>query len=419
MALPAANQTLLQKLATQPKLAIKLRSESYVKFDGTEMVTLQNAFCDQALRIKYDILLIVYELIDWKPIQELIAPWPPDDQQKILNYLQMFYEAQLIEVEGEPQQGGPTQGTNPKGTGSSYNKVPINVENHHNMLKDSVRMAAYRRAIERTVQAGDVVLDVGSGSGVLSFFAAQAGARQVVGIERQAHVADLAEALARANQLTNVQFLQGLSTQIHPQQLPDGQPADVLVAEIIGDGILEENILEYTLDVRRRLLKPGARMVPQKLAIEAFAFHADVQNQYWRENQEYSQLYGIDFSLLGQVLCNKAMLRRERYHTQLYRKLSEPVRLYELDFRELQEPTFKAPIRLPMLTDATLSGICLYFRAWLDDTTVLTNSPWGPQTHWSHLLYHLAEPLAVTKDSVFEAELIYDGALRIGLLQGV
>ncbi|KAJ1981610.1 Nuclear SAM-dependent mono-and asymmetric methyltransferase, partial [Dimargaris xerosporica] len=56
---------------------------------------------------------------------------------------------------------------------------------HEEMLKDEVRTNSYRRSIEenRHLFQGKVVLDVGCGTGILSMFAARAGAKLVIGVD--------------------------------------------------------------------------------------------------------------------------------------------------------------------------------------------------------------------------------------------
>ena len=69
---------------------------------------------------------------------------------------------------------------------------------HEEMLMDKIRCDAYQDAIQRTVKPGDVVVDLGAGTGLLSFFAVQAGARHVYAIEASS-IADFAAKLIEAN----------------------------------------------------------------------------------------------------------------------------------------------------------------------------------------------------------------------------
>ena len=119
------------------------------------------------------------------------------------------------------------------------------------MLHDDRRTSDYLAAIAAAVRPGDVVLDIGTGSGVLAVAAARAGARRVYAVEAS-DIAGVAERVFAANGVrTASRSSRGWSREI---ELPE--PADLLVSEVIGSEPLEEEILETTLDARRRLLKP-------------------------------------------------------------------------------------------------------------------------------------------------------------------
>uniref|UniRef100_A0A674H4K4 Protein arginine N-methyltransferase 1 n=1 Tax=Taeniopygia guttata TaxID=59729 RepID=A0A674H4K4_TAEGU len=73
---------------------------------------------------------------------------------------------------------------------------------HEEMLKDEVRTLTYRNSMfhNRHLFKDKVVLDVGSGTGILCMFAAKAGARRVIGIECSS-ISDYAVKIVKANKL--------------------------------------------------------------------------------------------------------------------------------------------------------------------------------------------------------------------------
>jgi PIN domain nuclease of toxin-antitoxin system len=138
---------------------------------------------------------------------------------------------------------------------SSHSTV---LDYHLSMLHDTARMDAFRRAIDASVQPGDIVVDLGCGSGVLSFMACEAGAGKVYAIEG-GPVIDVARELAVDNGFDDrIEFLAGWSIEIGLLE-----PADVLISETIGNAGLDEGIVAWTFDARnvsasRAVLCPSA-----------------------------------------------------------------------------------------------------------------------------------------------------------------
>ncbi len=126
-------------------------------------------------------------------------------------------------------------------------------------LVDSVRTEAFRAAILATVKPGDVVLDAGSGSGILSFFAAQAGAKRVLAVEFDPFLAQCLTQSARANGLQDI--IEVICGDVCSAALP--QRVDVFIAEMIDTGLIDEMQAEVINRLRQRgVLCGSTRMIP-------------------------------------------------------------------------------------------------------------------------------------------------------------
>ncbi len=154
------------------------------------------------------------------------------------------------------------------------------IEVHRTMICDRVRTESFRRAINSVVRPGDIVLDVGAGSGILSMFAARAGAARVYAVERTS-IAVLAEQLAAANEVAEtVNVIHGDITDI---ELPE--QVDVIVSEWLGGFGIDEGMLAPVIAARDRWLKPGGVMIPRSVT----AWTGLVHDRYLGETVEFLQ----------------------------------------------------------------------------------------------------------------------------------
>jgi protein arginine N-methyltransferase 3 len=73
---------------------------------------------------------------------------------------------------------------------------------HWTMLSDKVRTSTYAAFIDSnpSLFRGAIVMDVGCGTGVLSLFAARAGAKRVIAVEASMKIADKAEAIFQTSE---------------------------------------------------------------------------------------------------------------------------------------------------------------------------------------------------------------------------
>ena len=141
------------------------------------------------------------------------------------------------------------------------------------MLMDEVRTNLYRQAIiSNPVDfQGKIVMDVGAGSGILSLFAAQAGAAKVYAVEAS-NMATSARMLVEANGYGKIiEVIQSKIEDITEDMIPRGV-VDVIVSEPLGTFLLNERMLETYVIARDRFLRPGGKMYPSSAHLCALPF---------------------------------------------------------------------------------------------------------------------------------------------------
>ena len=174
---------------------------------------------------------------------------------------------------------------------------------HRWMLRDEIRNEAYRLAIAHVVKPGDVVLDMGAGTGILSIFAAVAGAKKVYAVERT-EVAAVAIRMIEKNGFTD--RIEVIQQDLEDVTLPE--KVDVIVSEWMGGFGVDENMLAPLVMARDRWLKPGGKIIPER--VTSFVAAAEVADfdeaiAYWN-----SRPHGVDMSVIA------SMTTQESFHTQ-------------------------------------------------------------------------------------------------------
>ena len=254
---------------------------------------------------------------------------------------------------------------------------------HHSMLADEVRTSSFMQAILATVNAGDVVVDIGSGTGVLSLFAVRAGASRVYAIEREP-VIDIAREIAAHNEMLNsIVFIEGSSRDVEIPEL-----ADVLITETIGNIGFDEGIITWVADAKKRFLRPDAAILPQR--VDVVACLASVPQDY-RPVERWSQpLMTLDFSPLSRIVRNNVLW------TDLSPAAitSQPAVVFGTDFAAEPE-TLSGTVHAEALNDAVVHGIGLWFRSSLAPNTSITNSPPNAVPSWEQGFLPLYEPIEV------------------------
>lgn len=252
---------------------------------------------------------------------------------------------------------------------------------HRSMVVDTVRVESFLRAIYNTVKPGDVVVDIGTGTGLLAMIAVAAGARKVYAIEEES-IVNVARAIALANGVEErVEFIVGKSTEI---ELPE--TGDVLITETIGNAAFDEGILTWVADARSRLLKPDARLIPGRLTLMGSLL--ELPRDHAELERLASALYTFDLSPLRDLAVNK-MAWDDLSPVSV---VSEPRILIDADLHEAPVSVSGSCV-LVARRDTTTHAVGVWFEALVADGLTLTNAPPNPAPSWQQGVIMLEKPL--------------------------
>lgn len=258
------------------------------------------------------------------------------------------------------------------------------VDEHLLMLSDEVRTNAYRAAIEDVVKPGMAVLDFGTGSGVLAFFAARAGARRVYAVDRSPFLR-AARALAKHNGL-DVTFIQSDGETF---ELPE--KVDVIVSECMGHYALNEHMIEAVLRARDLHLAPNGVVVPRTIELHAaLATKPLVDASFFATPR-----YGFDFTPLRTLAMQRRLTLPVAPEGLVGATMMGSLDL-EHDKTELATTRGKTALHEPTVVHALVG----WFDTTLSAGVELRTGPAAPQTHWHQSVFPFETPVTVPAGEV-------------------
>jgi hypothetical protein len=288
-------------------------------------------------------------------------------------------------------------------------------EHHVSMLADTDRTFAFKRAIEEVVKPGDVVLEIGTGTGILSVFAARAGAKKVYAIEAYG-LGPVAQQVFEKNGVGDrVELIRGWSTQV---TLPER--ANVLVTETIGNEPLGERIVDTVFDARNRLLTANARLIPSHIRVvgRLVSLSDEVADTHLFTDANLARArerYGVDLGPLSEAE------RRGTFgitlDTALARTLvprSDPFTIADVNL-STTELVFSRDVVATVSSSGTVHGVLVHFAAKLGPSSTLTVDPFEiDSSSWRHRIWLL--PTA-ERSAGERIELRYDHAAGVARLR--
>lgn len=225
-------------------------------------------------------------------------------------------------------------------------------------LRDIKRTQTFRSAIERAVKPGAVVLDAGAGSGILSFFAAAAGARKVYAVEGNEALANRLRANVELNGFEKV--VEVLCCDVRSLSLRDR--VDVVLAEMIDTWLLDEHQVPAMNALRTTgIIDTKTRVIPHRY--EAFISFGEA-----------------DFNCYGFQLPFPAhdwsdLDADSVWHPLAFREMSGTVKVFDADFSDLVAPEFEVAVSVLPTSSGVINAVRLSGLTHLDEHISLRDTP--------------------------------------------
>ncbi|XP_018410260.1 PREDICTED: protein arginine N-methyltransferase 3 [Nanorana parkeri] len=292
---------------------------------------------------------------------------------------------------------------------SSYGHFSI----HEEMLKDAVRTESYRILwkISFYPKTGgfcvsvicSVVLDVGCGTGILSMFAAKAGAKKVIGVD-QSEILYQAMDIVRLNKLEDTISL--IKGRIEEIDLPV-EKVDIIISEWMGYFLLFESMLDSVIYAKDKYLAPGGAVFPQICGLSVLVALCDPE-RHAGKLAFWDDVYGFNMSCMKKAVLPEAVVEVVKPDAVV----SRPFIIKDIDCQmtATKDLDFSSDFSLSITKDGMCTGLAGYFDAFFQKgchTPVsFSTGPACAKTHWKQTVFLLEKPTDVKAGDLLSGKIV-------------
>ena len=273
----------------------------------------------------------------------------------------------------------------------------MRIEYHRTLIADQVRNEAFFAALKAAIVPGQsVVADIGAGTGLLGLMASKLGAKDVFLFET-AEVAGVAAAVLKANKAKRCHLIP-----CHSTEFQDKLAVDIVVSETLGNYALEENIIATLGDARRRFLKPGGKIIPDRViqyVAPVVSPRIDTELRAWERVG-----HDLDLAIAQTMSLNNAYVRALQ-PAEILDGCRSAMVWDEVDLTSEMKSKRRGDAEWRLPRPAKIYGFATWWKVELVPGIGFSTGPLSPRTHWEQLYFPLLAPIDAAASDVIGIDL--------------
>nr|XP_021190800.2 protein arginine N-methyltransferase 9 [Helicoverpa armigera] len=278
---------------------------------------------------------------------------------------------------------------------------------HFRMLNDKIRNEAYHTAIHDTVIPNmDSVIDVGTGTGLLSLYVSECSPRMITACDGSKVMSELANLSTQAHGLDQCVVINKMSTEMLAEEI--GGKHSLLVTEMFDAGLFGEHILQSVLHAWDNILTDDGRVIPGKAEFFVIGAKCDFLHRRYQLCSSIKELLQIP-NLNVHVLPFDETYDSEDVH--LYgddiKYMTEPQSLLKVDFNNYQGilnliENDHYEVEAVALESGEINTVIGYFNLYLTDKVTITSDPRSEQraNAWQQAIFFDKLPIQVQENEI-------------------
>ena len=274
---------------------------------------------------------------------------------------------------------------------------------HYDMINDKYRTLTYCKSIENNSNSfkDKIVLDVGSGTGILSLFAARSGAKKVYAVECTS-IGYISEKIIKDNHFEDV--ITVIHGRLEDIEIPE--KVDIIISEWMGYALYFEVMLPSVIMARDKYLNDGGALLPSNAKL--YISGIEDLEYYLTTIDFWNDVYGFNFGEMKE----KALTEPVVDGVEKWQILTNNVTISDINIHTCDANAcfFTSPFALTVSKDGELSAFALWFDVFFDDFQnkyTLSTSPFKKSTHWKQTTLFLKHPIKISRNNVIEGTITF------------